>query len=79
LTETPCWRPRAAGATRARSNGSSNVSSGRVWHRLRYVGELSYEEIGVRTEQDANTVGVQLRRARRRLKDELRGGGHCDG
>jgi RNA polymerase sigma-70 factor (ECF subfamily) len=46
---------------------------------LRYLSALSYEEIGVHTEQDASTVGVHLLRARRRLKDELRRGGHADG
>jgi RNA polymerase sigma-70 factor, ECF subfamily len=45
---------------------------------LRYFGELSYEEIGVHTGQDANTVGVQLLRARRRLKCELSRGEHPD-
>jgi RNA polymerase sigma-70 factor (ECF subfamily) len=46
---------------------------------LRFVGELSYREIAAQTEQDPNTVGVQLLRARRRLREELRRGGYPDG
>jgi RNA polymerase sigma factor (sigma-70 family) len=43
---------------------------------LRFYHELSYAEIGERTGQDANTVGVQLLRARRRLREELRRDGY---
>jgi RNA polymerase sigma factor (sigma-70 family) len=46
---------------------------------LRFYHQLSYAEIGVRTGQDANTVGVQLLRARRRLRDELHRSGYADG
>ena len=46
---------------------------------LRFYYQLSYAEIGQRTGQDTNTVGVQLLRARRRLRDELRRGGSPDG
>jgi len=46
---------------------------------LRFYDELSYQEIGAQTGQTANAVGVQLLRARRRLRDELRRGGHADG
>ena len=46
---------------------------------LRFYHQLSYAEIGQRTGQDTNTVGVQLLRARRRLRDELRRGGSPDG
>jgi RNA polymerase sigma-70 factor (ECF subfamily) len=42
---------------------------------LRFFHQLSYAEIGHRTGQDKNTVGVQLLRARRRLRDELHRGG----
>jgi RNA polymerase sigma factor (sigma-70 family) len=46
---------------------------------LRFYDELSYQEIAAQTGQTANTVGVQLLRARRRLRDELRRGGYADG
>ena len=46
---------------------------------LRFYHQLTYAEIGQRTGQDANTVGVQLLRARRRLRDELHRGGYLDG
>jgi RNA polymerase sigma-70 factor (ECF subfamily) len=42
---------------------------------LRFFHQLSYEEIARRTGQDKNAVGVQLLRARRRLRDELHRGG----
>jgi RNA polymerase sigma factor (sigma-70 family) len=45
---------------------------------LRFYHQLTYAEIGQRTGQDANTVGVQLLRARRRLRDELHRGGYLD-
>jgi RNA polymerase sigma factor (sigma-70 family) len=45
---------------------------------LRFYHQLTYAEIGQRTGQDANTVGVQLLRARRRLRDELYRGGYLD-
>jgi RNA polymerase sigma-70 factor (ECF subfamily) len=38
---------------------------------LRFFGDLSYQEIAEQTGQDANTVGVQLLRARQMLKREL--------
>ena len=40
---------------------------------LRFFGDLSYQEIAEQTGQDANTVGVQLLRARQMLKRELQG------
>ena len=40
---------------------------------LRFFGDLSYLEIAQQTGQDANTVGVQLLRARQLLKRELQG------
>jgi RNA polymerase sigma-70 factor (ECF subfamily) len=46
---------------------------------LRFFGELSYREIAVQTGQAPNAVGVQLLRARRRLRDELRRSGYPDG
>ena len=46
---------------------------------LRVFGELSYQELAAQTGQDPNTVGVQLLRARRRLRDELRRGGYPAG
>jgi RNA polymerase sigma factor (sigma-70 family) len=46
---------------------------------LRFYDGLSYQEIAAQTGQTANTVGVQLLRARRRLRDELRRGGYCNG
>ena len=42
---------------------------------LRFFHDLSYAEIAAQTGQDANTVGAQLLRARRRLGDELRRAG----
>lgn len=42
---------------------------------LRFFNELSYQEIADYTGQDANTVGVQLLRARQLLKRELLAGG----
>ena len=38
---------------------------------LRFFNDLSYQEIAEQTGQDANTVGVQLLRARQLLKREL--------
>ncbi|MGH2367737.1 MAG: RNA polymerase sigma factor, partial [Chloroflexota bacterium] len=38
---------------------------------LRFFNDLSYQEIAAHTGQDANTVGVQLLRARQLLKREL--------
>jgi RNA polymerase sigma factor (sigma-70 family) len=46
---------------------------------LRFYDQLSYREIAAHTGQTANAVGVQLLRARRRLRDELRRGGYADG
>jgi RNA polymerase sigma-70 factor (ECF subfamily) len=40
---------------------------------LRFFSDLSYQEIAEQTGQDANTVGVQLLRARQLLKRELTG------
>ena len=40
---------------------------------LRFFNDLSYQEIAEITGQDANTVGVQLLRARQLLKRELQG------
>lgn len=40
---------------------------------LRFFNDLSYEEIASQTGQDANTVGVQLLRARQMLRRELQG------
>lgn len=41
---------------------------------LRFFNDLSYQEIAAHTGQDANTVGVQLLRARQLLRRELRDG-----
>ena len=38
---------------------------------LRFFHDLTYEEIAEQTGLDANTVGVQLLRARRRLREEI--------
>lgn len=46
---------------------------------LRFFHELSYQEIAEHTQVDANTIGVQLLRARQLLKRELGKGIHSDG
>jgi RNA polymerase sigma-70 factor (ECF subfamily) len=45
---------------------------------LRFFHDLSYQEIAAQTGQDANTVGVQLLRARQLLKRELLAGALAD-
>jgi RNA polymerase sigma-70 factor (ECF subfamily) len=46
---------------------------------LRFFHDLSYQEIAEHTKVDANTIGVQLLRARQLLKRELGKGIHTDG